>query len=102
MRVSQGCGKGYDVVMLALHGFDVIGLELSPKGAEVARAYAESELSDPHEYNYGDPDAVLVDGPGSVTILSGDFFDSSWTEAKFDLIYDYTVRGPPDPAAATH
>ncbi|KAJ4176549.1 hypothetical protein NW767_015411 [Fusarium falciforme] len=85
-----GCGRGYDVVMLALHGFDVIGLELSPKGAEVARAYAESELSDPHEYNYGDPDAVLVDGPGSVTILSGDFFDSSWAEAKFDLIYDYT------------
>lgn len=47
MRVAQGCGRGYDVVMLALHGFDVIGLELSPKGAEVARAYAESELSDP-------------------------------------------------------
>ncbi|CAH0040735.1 unnamed protein product [Clonostachys rhizophaga] len=32
-----GCGKGYDVVALALHGFDTYGLEISGKGAATAR-----------------------------------------------------------------
>ncbi|KIH92854.1 hypothetical protein SPBR_03055 [Sporothrix brasiliensis 5110] len=87
-----GCGRGYDVVMLALHGFDVVGLESSPKAAEAARAYAQSELADPHGYNFGDALATAppAEAAGSVTIVIGDFFDDAWSTAQFDLIYDYT------------
>lgn len=77
--------------MLALHGFDVVGLEISSKGADAARAYAEQELAEPHDYNFGSSDAVRPKEPGTVTIATGDFFDPSWTSEKFDLIYDYTV-----------
>lgn len=80
--------------MLALHGFDVVGLELSSKGADVARAYTAKELSEPHEYNFGTLEASDSEGPGSITILSGDFFDRAWSNQKFDLIYDYTVSPP--------
>ncbi|KAK1507831.1 thiopurine S-methyltransferase family protein [Colletotrichum costaricense] len=95
-----GCGKGYDVVMLALHGFDVYGLEVSEKGAETARKYAETELPEPTEYNFGTPDSVPSTWPGDIKIISGDFFKRDWEEhcmasdedafRGFDLIYDYT------------
>lgn len=93
MWFLQGCGRGYDVVMFVLYGFDVIGFEFFFKGVEVVRVYVESELFDFYEYNYGDLDVVLVDGLGSVMILLGDFFDSFWVEVKFDFIYDYMVCG---------
>ncbi|OJJ87926.1 uncharacterized protein ASPGLDRAFT_164579 [Aspergillus glaucus CBS 516.65] len=84
-----GCGKGYDVVMLALHGFDVVGLEVSATGVTVAKEYASNELSKPQEYNFG---ASWVDTQrGSVSFIEGDFFKSDWEqEKKYDLIYDYT------------
>lgn len=82
--------------MLALHGLDVVGLEVSAKGAETARAYAESELKDPHDYNFGSPGSVPGDGTGSVQVIAGDFFKRDWEASAvsgdgFDLIYDYTV-----------
>ncbi|KAG6017512.1 hypothetical protein E4U54_006797 [Claviceps lovelessii] len=77
-----GCGRGYDVAMLALHGFDVYGLEVSSKGAQVARVYAAKELDSPQDYNYG---------------READFFNRDWEalldedgKRGFDLIYDYT------------
>ncbi|CAG9989461.1 unnamed protein product [Clonostachys byssicola] len=92
-----GCGKGYDVAMLALHGFDVVGLELSPRGAQVATSYAEAELAEPHDYNFGEQNDTPDGGIGSVNIITADFFDKSWSQneaessgQKFDLIYDYT------------
>ncbi|KAJ0278048.1 hypothetical protein CBS470a_009976 [Colletotrichum nupharicola] len=95
-----GCGKGYDVVMLALHGYDVYGLEVSERGADVARQYAAAELPEPGDYNFGTHDSVSGAQPGEVKILAGDFFKRDW-EAQcasssgddfqgFDLIYDYT------------
>ncbi|KAK4195996.1 putative thiopurine S-methyltransferase [Triangularia verruculosa] len=96
-----GCGKGYDVVMLALHGFDVYGLEVSPTGVEAARAYAAEQLEAPLAYNYGEgnQERYQKDRRGEVTFLAGDFFKRDW-ESKcvrdgeafggFDLIYDYT------------
>ncbi|KAB8225036.1 S-adenosyl-L-methionine-dependent methyltransferase [Aspergillus novoparasiticus] len=87
-----GCGKGYDVVMLALHGFEVYGLEVSETGASVAREYARTELRNPQNYNFGshfkeNPEV----GKGEVTILQGDFFKRDWEGGmQFDLIYDYT------------
>ncbi|CAG7928885.1 unnamed protein product [Penicillium olsonii] len=85
----QGCGKGYDVVMLALHGFDVVGLEISPTGVSVAEEYARHELQDPREYNFGA--AWDKRETGTVKFVQGDFFKSDWEdELKYDLIYDYT------------
>ncbi|KAM4066209.1 thiopurine s-methyltransferase (TPMT) domain-containing protein [Hirsutella rhossiliensis] len=94
-----GCGKGYDVAMLALHGFDVYGLEVSEKGAQVARSYVASELVQPNELNYANRDEWLSTPRGAPEIITGDFFKRDWqwqvtcTEdgvTGFDLIYDYT------------
>ncbi|KAI8682149.1 hypothetical protein NCS55_00469600 [Fusarium keratoplasticum] len=88
-----GCGKGYDVVALALHGFDTYGLEVSEKGAVTARRYAASELAEPSEYNYHDLDTWPVVDAEDVTIIVGDFFQKGWEPHGFngfDLIYDYT------------
>lgn len=92
--------------MLALHGFDAYGLEVSATGVSVAREYAKSELENPHAYNFGNssspfsPEKIQIPGGrgrGQVTIIQGDFFKSDWeckeeqSGVKFDLIYDYTV-----------
>lgn len=90
--------------MLALHGFDVYGLEVSEKGADIARQYAAAEMSEPGEYNFGTYDSISGCQHGEVKILAGDFFKRDW-EAQcssssedniqgFDLIYDYTVPIP--------
>ncbi|KAK4187676.1 S-adenosyl-L-methionine-dependent methyltransferase [Podospora australis] len=94
-----GCGKGYDVAMLALHGFNVYGLDISETGVETARKYAAAELSSPAEHNFSSPDFPR-DKRGAVTFIAGNFFSRDW-ETKccadvedafegFDVIYDYT------------
>ncbi|KAE8150210.1 thiol methyltransferase [Aspergillus avenaceus] len=89
-----GCGKGYDVAMLALHGYDVYGLDVSSTGVNVAREYASVELLDPKPYNFGPGfDQSRRPEKGQITILEGDFFSSEWKAQDgglFDLIYDYT------------
>lgn len=110
----QGCGKGYDVVMLALHGFDVWGLDISETGVQVAREYAKAELANPQAYNFGKHwggNENETTTPGKVTFIAGDFFDRAWEAGipqdesesesgsesgliQFDLIYDYTVSLP--------
>lgn len=88
--------------MLALHGLDVIGLEISEKGAETARGYAQAELREPHGYNFGSDDSTPPDSVGEVQIISGDFFKRDWEDGTtagegFDLIYDYTVSSSREP-----
>jgi hypothetical protein len=89
--------------MLALHGYDAYGLEVSPKGIETARAYATAQLAAPSEYNFsGDKDREQHSAAeqGQVKFVAGDFFSKDWEAdccadgedfAGFDLIYDYTV-----------
>ncbi|KAJ6181199.1 hypothetical protein N7519_011660 [Penicillium mononematosum] len=85
-----GCGKGYDVVMLALHGFDAVGLEISAKGVSTAEEYAQKELQAPQAYNFGSAWTNKFER-GSVSFIQGDFFQSDCTKGeKFDVIYDYT------------
>ncbi|KAL7625718.1 hypothetical protein AAE478_004941 [Parahypoxylon ruwenzoriense] len=95
-----GCGKGYDVVMLALHGFNVYGLEVSRRAVQTAEAYAEAQLASPCSRNFGDG-GPPGDSVGSVKFLEGDFFQRDWEAGinatpdggvfqGFDLIYDYT------------
>jgi hypothetical protein len=87
--------------MLALHGFDVYGLDVSARGVTLAREYAEAELARPQAYNFGSDWASTekkgqAKGRGKVTFIEGDFFQSGWeARIKFDLIYDYTVSPSP-------
>ena len=89
-----GCGKGYDCLLLASHGYDAYGLE----GSSHAIGEAEKWKAD-HEKDYEVKDATL--GKGQVKFVYGDFFDDDWLkkifglenqdQSGFDLVYDYTV-----------
>lgn len=96
-----GCGKGYDVLLLASFGYDAFGLEVSK--AAIERCYEEQRVNG-HKYPIKDADA----GVGEVTFMVGDFFTPEWVRnigpgnGKFDLIYDYTVRNPILACGMTH
>ena len=84
-----GCGKGYDVLLLASFGYDAFGLEVSETA--VRRCY-EEQKANTHKYAVNDETA----GAGAVTFMHGDFFGTDWMiniqgDGKLDLIYDYTV-----------
>ncbi len=89
---TQACGSGYDPVMLALHGFQSYGLEISATAVCEARKYVASKL---RESTQQEDNGML--GVGDVQILEGDFFANEWQSelpfegGKFDLVYDYTV-----------
>lgn len=85
-----GCGRGVDVLLLKSFGYDVIGLEYSETAVKVCHGF---EKEHGNEYAVYDPKV----GQGSAQFIVGDFFKDDWLagiagpEAKFDLIYDYTV-----------
>ena len=85
-----GCGKGYDVLLLASFGYDAYGLEVSETA--VKRCLLEQRETG-HRYPVRDQ-AV---GAGKVVFIQGDFFETAWLHeyvgrnGQFDLIYDYTV-----------
>ncbi|KAF7718066.1 Uncharacterized protein PECH_002402 [Penicillium ucsense] len=92
-----GCGRGYDAVMLALHGFDVVGLEVSETAVKEAEIYAAAELSRPSSYHFGEG-YCAPSSKGSVWFELGDFLNPRWARGDesdqtggFDLVYDYTV-----------
>jgi hypothetical protein len=84
--------------MLALHGFDACGLEISSTAVATAERYAASQMEKPSSYNF----AVSVNeanvSPGEVSFIEGDYFSEDWLAKiewngkSFDVIYDYTVR----------
>lgn len=83
-----GCGRGYDVLLLASFGYDAYGLEVSESAVKMARKEQET-----NGHKYPASDASV--GAGKVLFLKGDFFRDEWAktideEATFDLIYDYT------------
>lgn len=90
--IVPGCGKGYDVKLLAEHGYDSFGVDIAPKAVELARSwYAENEIVRGGEA-----------GKGKVGFILGDFFTDDWLRREVmgeeggavgavDLIYDYTV-----------
>ncbi|KAL8699801.1 MAG: hypothetical protein Q9224_001254 [Gallowayella concinna] len=84
-----GCGRGYDVLLLANHGYDAYGLEVSEKAVE--RCYEEKKVNE-HKYMR----KGHSNNAGTSTFIKGDFFDTQWVHAvpggKFDLIYDYTGK----------
>ena len=85
-----GCGRGYDVLLLASFGYDAYGLEISPGAKQACETFA-AEKGD--EYLK----STTKHGFGSWKFLLGDFLKDSWQKEAglenhaFDLIYDYTV-----------
>jgi len=89
--------------MLARHGFEVVGLEVSETGVKVARRYVEGELAVIWAVQQEDATANQAESTqvsvGEVKIVHGDFFKLEWErtcvvdgqQCQFDLIYDYTV-----------
>jgi hypothetical protein len=91
-----GCGKGYDVALLASYGFDSFGLEVSEHAAELANQYLSDPGQGPLEGEYATKDERI--GSGQMKCLLGDFFEDGWLkeaggEGGFDIIYDNTVCG---------
>lgn len=85
-----GCGRGYDVLLLASFGYDAYGLEVS--GAAVQRC-REYERANAARYPVREESV----GAGKVVFIQGDFFADDWLDGidaggNVDLIYDYTVR----------
>lgn len=85
------------MAMLALHGFNAYGLEISDTAVKEAETYAAAQMSHPSTYHFGNEQS-RSSSPGTVTFLKGDFFSSDWEfkgelngMKKFDMAYDYTV-----------
>ena len=75
--IVPGCGRGYDVFVLARAGAaQAVGLELSRTAVEQARAFQEAQ-------GWGDLGS-------KVDFQVGDFFDSNREEGAYDVGYDYT------------
>lgn len=86
-----GCGRGYDVLLLASFGYDAYGLEVSAAALEACK---QEEAKSEEKYPVRNQEV----GRGKVTWVRGDFFKDDWLEKlglelnSFHLIYDYTVR----------
>jgi hypothetical protein len=83
--------------MLALHGFDAYGLEISDTAVKEAEKYASEEMVKPSAHHFGS-EQRQPHTLGSATFFQGDFFTPQWDfkgavdeSTKFDIIYDYTV-----------
>ncbi|KAF2737475.1 S-adenosyl-L-methionine-dependent methyltransferase [Polyplosphaeria fusca] len=89
-----GCGKGYDVAVLAARGYDAYGLEISEGAVGTAREWVEGETGQGGEGEYEVQDEKI--GKGKMQVLLGDFFSDGWVRESgglgegFDLIYDIT------------
>lgn len=84
-----GCGKGYDVLLLASAGYDAYGLDVSRTAVEGCKQFARE-----HAEDYSPWDKKR--GAGKATFLLGDFFKDDWLAeidggSTFELLYDYTV-----------
>ncbi|CAD0090201.1 unnamed protein product [Aureobasidium mustum] len=90
-----GCGKGYDVLLLASWGYDAVGVEAAATAVKAANAESKGWEEKP-EYAVKDE----AKGRGSAKFVFGDFFEKDWErdaigedgskEGQWDLIYDYT------------
>ncbi|KAJ9626298.1 hypothetical protein H2203_003930 [Taxawa tesnikishii (nom. ined.)] len=81
--------------MLALHGWDAYGLEISSKAVQVANDYASTQMKSPNGYNFASQPTTSRPAAGSIAFVRGDFFKRDWevhlpSSGGFDLVYDYT------------
>jgi SAM-dependent methyltransferase len=85
-----GCGRGYDVLLFASHGYDAYGLDISQTAVDACEEL-DKEQGD-NTMIYPLRDAII--GRGSRHFFAADFFKddlSSHTgSGRFDVIYDHT------------
>ncbi|KAK5075239.1 hypothetical protein LTS08_001679 [Lithohypha guttulata] len=97
------CGRGYDVVTFALHGFDAYGLEVAQTAVNAGEEYARSQMGadaeggDSRHFGKRGKKKAQADGVvGQTKFVLGDFFATDWEEGcggsgkGFDVVYDYT------------
>lgn len=72
--IDLGCGTGDNVIYLAQHGFDAVGVDLSPRAIAQAREKARAAGVAP-------------------TFVVGDVTDLQRVEGPFDLVLDYGCLG---------
>lgn len=85
-----GCGRGYDVLLFASHGYDAIGLDASETAIEACKVLDEQQGADASKYPVNDEQV----GRGTSQFVLADFFKDDFLAttgtSKFDVIYDYT------------
>ncbi|THC92730.1 hypothetical protein EYZ11_007778 [Aspergillus tanneri] len=84
-----GCGRGYDVLLLASFGYDAYGLEVSKEAVKRCYDYARE-----NQDKFPPRDECV--GAGRAHYIEGDFFSDRWYDqvtgnATFELLFDYTV-----------
>jgi SAM-dependent methyltransferase len=72
--IDLGCGTGDNAIFLARHGFDVVGVDLSPRAIARARAKAR-------------------EAGVALTFITGDVTELKDVEGTFDLVLDYGCLG---------
>lgn len=89
--LTQGCGRGYDVLLLAEHGYDTVGVDISATAIVDAKAWVDVQLDKMEASGVAVP-------KGKIELVAGDFFNNDWIESLgievqggFDIIYDYAV-----------
>lgn len=85
-----GCGRGYDVLLLASYGYDAYGLEISESAVQSCE---DEKRTNGTKYTIKDETV----GAGEAKFIMGDFFAEDWVKevggsGQFELIYDYTVH----------
>merc|ERR1719162_644574 len=79
--IVAGCGRAYDALALAQHGFEkVVAVDLAPAACDAARAFLE-ETEDP--------------AAAKIEVVCADFFALEYTD--FDFAWDVTFLCALDP-----
>jgi SAM-dependent methyltransferase len=85
-----GCGRGYDVLLLASYGYDAYGADVSQTAIDACNKLDQDQAEDTAKYPTKDGSI----GRGSRNFLLADFFNDDLLAhtggSKFDVIYDYT------------
>jgi hypothetical protein len=87
--ISQGCGRGYDALLFAEHGYDTVGVEISGSAVREAKKWVSAQIEG------GQVDKKSL---ASCEFILADFFEDEWLKVLgiergcFDLVYDYAVR----------
>lgn len=74
-----GCGRGYDVSLLAHHGYKAVGLDLSPTAVRLAQEHHDAR-----------PATEQPSGGGEAHFVLGSFYEHTPPEGGYDLLFDYT------------
>ncbi|RPA93366.1 S-adenosyl-L-methionine-dependent methyltransferase [Choiromyces venosus 120613-1] len=96
-----GCGRGYDVLLLAQHGYHAVGVDISAKAIDDAKEWVNNEINKLRAA--GEPLPT-----GRIDLIAGDFFKDDWVvelgidpNGGFDVIYDYAFLVALNPALRT-